>query len=124
MDGPCSSDLVSRLLLGLVLPQVGLGSLEVIPAVAGMAFPRPLLFGGPVGSRRGPTPLKENGGECSVCGLVPRTGYLLARDVTTRESARARILPPAASERRRRTFARRGDRQVQRQPTDYISDSD
>uniref|UniRef100_K1P6A3 Uncharacterized protein n=1 Tax=Magallana gigas TaxID=29159 RepID=K1P6A3_MAGGI len=50
-----------------------------------MAFPRPLSFGGPVGTR--PTHLKENGGECSVCGLVPRTGYLIARDFTTGESA-------------------------------------
>lgn len=121
MDGPCSSDLVSRLLLGLVLLQVGLGSLEVIPAVAGMAFPRPLLFGGPVGSRCGPTPLKENGGECSVCGLVPRTGYLLARDVTTRGICTSE--DSTACSQRERTCARRGDRQVQRQPTDIISDS-
>lgn len=86
--GSCSSVLVSRLLPTLALPQIGLGSLKVILAVAGMAFPRPLLFGGPVGPRRGPTTLQEKGGDCSVCELVPRTGYLIACDVTTQESAR------------------------------------
>lgn len=35
-------------------------SLYRFPGIAGMAFPRPLLFGGPISTRRGSTPLKEN----------------------------------------------------------------
>lgn len=34
------------------------------------AFPSPLLFGGPVGTRRELTPLKENEEECGFYGLV------------------------------------------------------
>lgn len=50
--------------------QVGLGYFEVIATVAGMGVPKPLFFGGPVGTRRELTPLKENEEECGFYGLV------------------------------------------------------
>lgn len=62
--------------------------------------PRPLLFGNHNGARPGTTSLKENGGDCSVYGLIPRTCCLIARGVTMRKSARGALyrLQPASQD--------------------------
>lgn len=56
--------------------------------LSGWMFPCLLLFGNHVGTRSGPTPLKENGGEYSVCGHISCLGCLIVCGVTKRVSAR------------------------------------
>lgn len=98
MDGPCCSVLVSRLLPGWALPQVGMGSLEVIPAVGGMPLLRPCYLV--------VTLVPNVDLLTSVCGLISRRSYIIALDVNTGKTARGGILLPLANERRCKTVQR------------------
>lgn len=89
------------------------GGTRLSQLLLGWAFLCPLLYGGPVGTRRGLTAQEENEGECVVYGLVIRMTQLQLMTSPRGNLRQEHSIPSAASERRCMSCARQCDRQVQ-----------
>lgn len=104
--------------MGVTVPPCNLlvppaGGTRLSQLLLGWAFLCPLLYGGPVGTRRGLTAQEENEGECVVYGLVIRMTQLQLVTSPRGKLRQEHSIPSAASERRCMSCARQCDRQIQ-----------